>query len=163
MTDFDYQPQAGVVIAWVLRVSGYHPDVDGQVDAQTRTLSDVEFEIESMVDEYQAETGASITRIHGSHGWRIVEWDTGAVHRYEWEHTPIDLRCAICLRPEIADLYMVTDELWASSGLDGWVCFRCLEAAIGRRLVAADFKGDCPANTDTTQHCRELRQRMGLA
>lgn len=54
------------------------------------------------------------------------------------------------------------DELWESSGLDGWTCFRCLEGAIGRRLVPADFKPDLPANTDDTYHGSELRERLGL-
>jgi hypothetical protein len=57
---------------------------------------------------------------------------------------------------------MVTDELWASSRLDGWVCFWCLEEAIGRRLVPADFKPGLPCNSELAHHRPELRARMGL-
>jgi hypothetical protein len=52
------------------------------------------------------------------------------VHRFDWEHVLIDLRCIRCKRSEIAAIYMVRDELWVSSGLDGWPCFRCFEEAI---------------------------------
>jgi hypothetical protein len=55
--------------------------IDGPVDAETRRLSDVECEIEYMVNDYGAETGASLTRVRGSHGWREFEWNNGAVHR----------------------------------------------------------------------------------
>jgi hypothetical protein len=161
MTDFEYRPEAGIASAWVLLVSGYGDAVDGQVDAETRRLSDVEFEIESMTDDYRADTGASLTRVHGSHGWRVFEWDNGAVHRYEWEQVLLDLRCSYCKSPD-ADLYMVTDEVWASSGLDGWACFRCLEEALGRRLVPADFQPGVPANTHEAHHGPELRERLGL-
>jgi hypothetical protein len=41
------------------------------------------------------------------------------------------------------------------------VCFRCLEAAIGRRFVPADFKPGVPANS-AEYHGLELRARMGL-
>ncbi|WP_107661202.1 hypothetical protein [Nocardia suismassiliense] len=61
-----------------------------------------------------------------------------------------------------ADVYMVHDDLWASSGLSGWVCFRCFEKAIGRRLVATDFKS-LPGNTDLVYHGPELRDRLGLS
>jgi hypothetical protein len=161
VTDFDYRPEAGLVIAWVLRVSGYDEDVDGQVDAETMRLSDVEFEIESMEDDYKAEAGASLTRVHGSHGWRVYEWNNSAVHRYEWEHVLVDLRCHHCKSPDAA-VYMVKNKVWASSGLDGWACFRCLEEAIGRRLVPADFKPGLPCNSEEAHHEPELRDRMGL-
>jgi hypothetical protein len=101
-------------------------------------------------------------RIHGSHGWREYDWDNGAVHRYEWEHVLIDRRCDRCKRPEKAAVYMVNNELWASSGLDGWACFRCLEEVIGRRLVPADFKPGVPCNSDEAKHGTELGERMGL-
>ena len=148
VTGFDYQPQRGVLSEWLLRVSGYDDDVlNGQLDLlPPRGLVEMEAEIREWTHEYAEETGAYPTRIRGGFGWREFEWDNGAVHRYEWEHVLIDMRCDRCKRPEIAELYTVTDEIWASSGLDGWVCFRCLEAAIGRRLVPADFKREIPAN-----------------
>lgn len=74
----------------------------------------------------------------------------------------IDRRCDRCKRPEIGAVYMVNNELSASSGLDGWQCFRCLEEVIGRRLVPADFKPGLPCNSDEANHGPELRARMGL-
>jgi hypothetical protein len=53
-------------------------------------------------------------------------------------------------------------EVWESSGLDGWPCWRCREEAIGRRLVPADFKPGLPCNSDEAHHELELRARMGL-
>lgn len=47
-----------------------------------------------------------------------------------------------------AEWYQVTDALWAASGLgpdDGYLCIGCLEARLGRQLVAADFT-DAPLN-----------------
>jgi hypothetical protein len=55
---------------------------------------------------------------------------------------------------------MVTDDLWASSGLESYECFRCLEEAIGRQLVPVDFKRGLPAN-DGHHHGPELRRRIG--
>jgi hypothetical protein len=161
MTDFDYRPQAGFAINWMVCISGYDDAIDGDYPEMLRRLSDVEALIEDLVDEYSDESDASIVRVHGSHGWRVFTWDNGAVHRYEWKYHLFDLRCHQCESPD-ADLYMVHDEVWASSGLDGWVCFRCLEGAIGRRLVPTDFKPDLPANTDDTYHGPELRERIGL-
>jgi len=124
-------------------------------------LSDGECAIEDLVYDHQGETGASVTRVRGAHGWRVFEWNNGAVHRYEWEHVLLDLRCDRCKSPDAA-VYMVNDELWASSGLDGWACFRCLEEAIGRRLVPADFKPGLPCNSDEANHGPELCARIGL-
>jgi len=44
--------------------------------------------------------------------------------------------------------YMVSDELWAATGLgphDGMLCLYCLEQRIGRRLVFADFTALVPS------------------
>jgi hypothetical protein len=163
MTGFDYQPQLGVLSEWLLRVSGYEDnDLNGQLDLPPpHGLVELEETIQEWEHEYGRETDAYPTRIHGAYGWRQFEFDNGAVHRYEWEHVLIDLRCDRCKSPD-ADLFMVTKELWDSSGLDGCACFRCLEAAIGRQLVPADFPGDIPANTDEVRHGPELRARMGL-
>lgn len=117
--------------------------------------------IYDLTADYIEMSKARPTRIHGQHGWREIEWDNGARHRYEWAPYELDLRCQECRSPD-SDLFMVHDELWASSGLDGWVCFRCFEKAIGRRLMPSDFKPDLPANTDQTRHGLELRQRIGL-
>lgn len=49
------------------------------------------------------------------------------------------------------DDYMVTDEIWALSGIgpndgDGLLCLSCLEERIGRYLVPDDFPDWIPAN-----------------
>jgi hypothetical protein len=164
VTGFDYQPEPGVFSEWLLRVSGYDDDVlNGQLDLpQPRGLVELECEIREWEHEYAEETGAYATRIRGGYGWREFEWDNGAVHRYEWEHVLNDRRCPRCKRGAVAGVYMVTDELWASSGLDGWPCFWCLEEAIGRRLVPADFQPGLPCNSDLAPHGPALRDRMGL-
>jgi len=77
MSNLDYHFKPGIALVWVLRVTGYSDDVDGQIDADTRQLNDVEFEIESMVVDYRTDTGASLTRVHGSHGRRVYEWSNG--------------------------------------------------------------------------------------
>jgi len=163
VTEFEYQPEDGVLILWVLTVSGYDDQIDGDWDEALDTLSDVEHVIENLEDEYRDETGAALVRVHGAHGWREFEWDNSALHPYEWNHALLDMRCSRCKSPD-NDLYMVTDEIWASSGfgsgIDGRVCFRCLEKAIGRLLVPSDFKPGLPAN-DGHHHGPELRQRMG--
>jgi hypothetical protein len=90
---------------------------------------------------------------------RQHEWSNGTVHRYEWVHFELDLQCPRCGSPD-NDSYMVTDDLWASSGLESYECFRCLEEAIGRQLVPVDFKRGLSAN-DGHHHGPELRQRIG--
>lgn len=165
VTGFDYQPQGGFLSEWVLQVSGYDdPDLNGYVDTiPPRGLVELEVEIRQWEEyDYAEETGAHVTRIRGGDGWREYEWDDGAVHHYEWEHVLIDMRCRLCKRPEIARVFMVHDELWRSSGLEGWVCFWCLEDAIGRRLAPSDFKPGLPCNSEDANHALELRERMGL-
>jgi hypothetical protein len=162
VTGFDYRPEAGFVVRWGLCVSGYADDIDGEWYWDFDLLSEVELDMETMAEEYQEDSGASITRVYGSHGRRVYEWDNGAVHRYEWKHTLEDRRCHRCKSPAVASVYMVTDEVWASSGLDGWACLCCLEDAIGRRLVPADFIPRLPCNSELAPHGPELRARMGL-
>ncbi|MBF6169161.1 hypothetical protein IU486_31140 [Streptomyces gardneri] len=124
--------------------------------------ADVESAINDLTVDYADTHKARPTRIRGDQGWREIEWDNGARHRYEWAQYEMDLRCDACRSPD-ADLYMVHDELRKSSGLEGHACFRCLEKAIVRQLVPSDFKDGVPANTDYVQHGPELRQRIGLA
>jgi hypothetical protein len=92
----------------------------------------------------------------------VSSGDTTNRWGFEWTHHLLDLRCHHCKSLD-NDLYMVTDEVWETSGLDGWACFRCLENAIARRLDPSDFEPDIPANTDQTYHEPEVRSRMGLA
>jgi len=157
---FDFHLQDGILNLWGLTVSGYDDEIDGDLDLPDGDLIDVESTIHDLTLDYIDRKGALPTRIRGDHGWREIEWDNDARHRYEWAPYELDLRCDQCRSPD-ADLYMVHDELWESSGLEGRVCFRCLEKAIGRALVPSDFKA-LPANTDETHHGPELRQRIGL-
>jgi hypothetical protein len=57
--------------------------------------------------------------------------------------------------PDRAEYYMVTDAIWTEAGMiidavpeacDQYLCIACLEARIGRRLVAGDFPRDIPIN-----------------
>lgn len=160
---FDYQPQPGVLSEWSLSVSGYDDDDlnDHLEILPPHGLAEVEIEIRTWEEDYE-NTGADPVRIRGGYGWREFVYDNGALHRYEWAHVLLDMRCRLCKRPEIARIYMVNDELWESSGLDGWPCWRCFEDAIGRRLVPTDFKSELPGNSDEANHEPELRTRMGL-
>jgi len=165
VTDFEYRLEEGVLIFWTLSLSGYDGEVDGLDGdfAPVDALSEIEATIENFEEEYREVSGATLVRVHGAHGWRVYQWDNGAVHRYEWKYTPQDRRCHRCKRAAVTAVYMVTDELWASSELDGWACFRCLEEAIGRRLVPADFKPGLPCNSELARHHGlALRARMGL-
>lgn len=140
---FEIRPQPGFWNFWHLRTSGYGNEagyefLDGDWDTMD-SLVDVEATIENVENEYAEKTGATVVRVSGGHGLREIEWDNGQVHRYDWELVTQDARCHRCKHPDNR-IYMVTDELWESSGLDGWVCFRCVEEAIGRRLEPADFQ-----------------------
>lgn len=157
--EFEYRPQEGVHIIWGITVTGIEGiGIDGELESQD-SLVEVEGVIEDLEADYGDESGAALARVRGAHGWREFEWDDGSVHRYEWSHAELDMRCSRC-RSADNDLYMVTDELWRSSGLDGRVCFRCFEKAIGRPLTSEDFKQGLPAN-DGNYHGPELRARMG--
>lgn len=163
-TGFDHQPEGGVLSEWSLSVSGYDDGIlNGQIDTlPPHGLAEVEIEIRTWEEDYEDDTGAFPVRIRGGYGWREFVYDNGAVHRYEWAHVLLDIRCRLCKRPEIARVYMVTDELWESSGLKGWPCWRCFEKAIGRRLVPTDFQPGIPCNSEEGNHEPELRARMGL-
>lgn len=166
VSEFDYRPQPGFLSEWQLCVSGYDdPDLNlnGDLDILPPwELAEVEVQIRAWEDEYVEETGATLLRVHGAWGWREFEYDNDAVHRFEWRHELIDMRCPRCMRPEIADLYIVTDELWTASGFESHECWRCLEEVIGRRLVPSDFQPGVPVNTDESLHSEELRARIGL-
>ncbi len=162
MSQFEYRPQDGVRILWGLTLTGYAGEfdhLDGDFDPMDN-LSDIEATIENFEGEYPAHSGARIVRVSGGHGWREYEWSNGKVHRYEWSHGEMDCRCQNCQSPD-NDICMVTDDVWQQSKLDGWVCYRCIERAIGRELTPADFP-DLPCN-DPRQftHTPELRRRIG--
>ena len=161
MTGFDYTLEEGQAAAWYVTLSGYHDveDLNGEMDTH-RSLVDVEATMENFEDEYAEETGSSIVRVRGEHGWREFEWANGSIHRYEWSLFIQDWRCPGCGSPD-NNLYMVSNDVWASSKLDGMQCFRCLEKAIGRRLTPEDFSAAIPANTSETFHGPELRERIG--
>ena len=42
MTDFEYRPEEGVAILWVMTISGYDEEMDGEWDEPLGSLSDVE-------------------------------------------------------------------------------------------------------------------------
>jgi len=163
LTGFDYQPQTGVLSEWQLSVSGYDdPVLNGQIDTlPPHGLVELEIEIRTWEQDYEDDNGVRPVRIHGGYGWREFIYENGVVHRYEWVNVQLDLRCRLCERPQIAKIYMVTDELWESSGLEGAPCWRCFEDAIGRRLVPADFQL-LPCNSELADHELELRTRIGL-
>ncbi|WP_445167025.1 hypothetical protein ACTXG7_24880 [Mycolicibacterium sp. Dal123E01] len=146
MTDefaFEIRPKPGFGNFWYMTTSGYSDEpgyefLDGDWDTMD-SLVDVEATIENVENEYAEKSGATVVRISGSHGLREIEWDNGQVHRYEWELITRDWRCPRCKHPDNR-IYMVTDELWASSGFERQECYRCLEEVIGRQLQPADFK-----------------------
>lgn len=146
MTGFDYRIEPGVRVGWDMVVSSSRDvdDLDGDFNLHD-TLLDIEATMENIGEEYAEQTGAAVVRVRGEHGWREFEWDNGSVHRYEWRLVLIDYRCPKCGSADNA-AFMVVDELWESSGLESTECYRCLEAAIGRRLVPADFKPGVPVN-----------------
>jgi hypothetical protein len=160
VAEFEYRLQNGIHVRWAVTVSGYDDFDDANRERVTHdTLVDVESTMDRFERQYADLTGAYLVAVKGAHGWREFEWSSGAVHRYEWNHFEVDLRCPRCGNPD-NDPYMVTDELWASSGLESYECFRCLENAIGRQLVPVDFKRGSPAN-DGHHHGPELRRRIG--
>jgi len=161
VSEFDYELAEGFVVWWGLSVSGYDDEIDGDLESYD-TLVEVETAIQDLEDDYADDSGASLVRVRGAHGWREHTWNNGAVHRYQWRHAVIDKRCEQCQSPK-NDLYMVKNEVWDQAGYGGWACFRCVETAIGRRLEPDDFKPDLPANTDYVRHEPDLRARIGIA
>lgn len=47
--------------------------------------------------------------------------------------------CPNC-KSNLSPVFMVKDELWRQSGMEGWPCILCFEKAIGRRLKLEDLK-----------------------
>jgi hypothetical protein len=160
MAEFEYEPHEGFYLSFGMALSGYDDELDGDLEPR-KTMVEVEETMEGFGEEYAEETGASVVRVRGDHGWREYTWSNGAAHRYDWTHHLMDLRCVKCQSPR-CDLFMVRDGVWEASGIDGWVCFRCLEEALDRQLTPADFDPGVPANTDVVSHEPELRSRMGL-
>jgi len=64
--------------------------------------------------------------------------------------------------PDGAEMFMLHDEVWRATKLQGIYCVGCTEAALGRQLVPADFN-DALVNrrTDSGMSSR-LRDRLGL-
>lgn len=165
MTDealFEFRPQAGFRLEWSLTLTGYADEddnLDGDFDLMD-SLTDIEATMENIEGEYPEHSNASLVMVRGGFGWREFHWSNEKVHRYEWIDCVFDSRCRRCESPD-NNIFMVTDEVWRESGLDGWVCFRCVEDSLGRELVPTDFK-DVPCNDPTCmRHVPELRRRMG--
>lgn len=57
-----------------------------------------------------------------------------------------DFRCDKCGLPISSCTFMVHDNLWKESGLNGWVCIPCFESAIGRRIQLTDLKEEVLCN-----------------
>jgi hypothetical protein len=160
MAEFEYEPVAGFFLSFGTSLSGYSTKLDGDDFEPCKTMVEVEETMQDFGEEFVEETGAAIVKVRGDQGWREYTWSNGAVHRWEWKHHLMDMRCSHCKSAD-NDLYMVKDGVWEESGLDGWTCFRCLEDAIDRRLEPADFIEDIPANTDHDRfHGPELRGRI---
>jgi hypothetical protein len=131
VTDFGYRPEEGSRSSGGCALSGYDDETDDEWDWGFRHLSELEYVIEQDEAGYGKETGTSLLRVHGSHGWRVSSGTTA--RSIGTSGSTRSETCDRCKSPDAA-VYMVNDELWASSGLDGWACYRCLEEAIGRRL-----------------------------
>ena len=54
--------------------------------------------------------------------------------------------CDKCGKKVVNTAYMVHDELWKETGLDGWVCILCFEKSIGRRIKLTDLKEEVLCN-----------------
>lgn len=76
----------------------------------------------------------------------------------------VEFPCTDCQQDTLGEAYMVTDSLWAASGLapnGGKLCVGCLEQRIGRQLAPPDFK-DVPLNTAANRTRSErLKSRLG--
>lgn len=82
----------------------------------------------------------------------------------------IDLRfhCVDCDKDTGGgEYYMVSDEVWAASGLEphgGMLCLRCLERRIGREINGDDFTAVCPSRKVWEKHvgarARPAKQKL---
>jgi hypothetical protein len=64
---------------------------------------------------------------------------------------------------DLAEHYMVLDDVWAASGLGpngGFLCVGCLETRLDRTLTPADFLA-CPLNATPEWRSPRLADRMG--
>jgi hypothetical protein len=98
------------------------------------------------------------TTLGGAHGGEFGRND-GSVHRFLRRHELLDMTCELCRSPD-SDVYMVTDDLWASSGLTGRECLRCLQTAIGRELVSTDYQPGHPDNYGDCHNNPELQSEL---
>jgi hypothetical protein len=57
--------------------------------------------------------------------------------------------------------YMVQNHVWEAAKGEGWLCICCLEARLGRRLCAGDFKEGLPINEPDSLMSARLRGRLG--
>ena len=103
--------------------------------------------------------------------WRPDD-DAGLAHRWRTQPTvpdPSPTACVDCGEETASDfctpgtngVYIVYDDVWEASGLgplDGYLCVRCLEKRIGRRLCNEDFT-DADINIDEGYDSPDLAER----
>ena len=96
-----------------------------------------------------------IRRIRDSMGWVTLRPGVGRKdfeykgHKYMFS----SFSCQDC-GVDWPENYSVTNELWASLGLTGMICLKCLEKRMGRKLVRTDFV-DCPVNMSILNFLKE--------
>jgi hypothetical protein len=69
--------------------------------------------------------------------------------------TEARFHCVDCGEHKDGEYYMVTDELWAASGIaphGGMLCLLCLERRIGRPLAGEDFTAKWPSKAAWDRH-----------
>jgi hypothetical protein len=83
----------------------------------------------------------------------------------DWMFTDAPFRCLDCdvNTLEVAEYYMVNDQVWTDSGV-GWtggmLCIGCLEDRLERQLIAGDFS-DCSVNLrPASRQSERLRARL---
>ena len=78
-----------------------------------------------------------------------------------WEMPELGTYCRDCAADvvEVGEYYAVHDHVWPVEPDGGVLCIGCLEARIGRRLSARDFK-DLPINRSGSGTSARLRDRL---
>jgi hypothetical protein len=70
--------------------------------------------------------------------------------------------CGACTS-SLGQYYMVSDDLWAASGVapdGGMLCLHCLERRIGRKLILDDFTAMGPRREAWEHHVASRRRRI---
>lgn len=111
------------------------------------------------MEEFAEDADTQIVEVLETANSRTYQMADGSVHSYTWQDVDDFPRCAKCGRE--AEGFMLTDEAWQETKMYGWVCWRCVEETLGRRLTPADFQTDLPINDSSVRnHEPELRERI---